>query len=170
MLTVDAALLSEVGIDAPAGTLGLHLFETRRGDVDLRLHWSATTVSDLTCSGEPLSATPGTSFPPFEALCLYGDESVEAWVRSLGLERHQYDLAAGEPAAADYIDHYLGRSPFHAGAADAILGGWHVRWPDDDFYIPLEMRLMLVTLRDAEPFWEAWCSVGGNFSTRQRIT
>jgi hypothetical protein len=35
--------------------------------------------------------------------------------------------------------------------------------------MPLEMRLVLTTKRDAEPFFEIWVSGSLNFSVRERI-
>jgi hypothetical protein len=43
-------------------------------------------------------------------------------------------------------------------------------WPDDDFFMPLEMRLVATTLRDAEPFLEVWLSELGNIRVKSRIT
>ncbi|WP_159260165.1 hypothetical protein [Komagataeibacter xylinus] len=36
------------------------------------------------------------------------------------------------------------------------MGGWHQSWPEDDFYMPLEMRRAVLTLREAEPWYELW--------------
>jgi len=43
-------------------------------------------------------------------------------------------------------------------------------WPDDDFFFPLEMRLLVTTIRDAEPFYEIWLSDIGNIIAKERIT
>jgi hypothetical protein len=38
--------------------------------------------------------------------------------------------------------------------ANRWLGGWHMMWPDDDFYVPPETQPVLWTVRDTEPWIE----------------
>jgi len=113
--------------------------------------------ADLSFTGEPLYATAAQSFPPFAAVCLYGGERVGAWLRELGLARHEYWKAGGDLPEL-YEGEWQKRSPFYERNADVVVGGWHFLWPDDDFYIPLEMQLVALTLRDAEPWFEIWHS------------
>ena len=65
---------------------------------------------------------------------------------------------------------FVRRAPFYEDGADVILGGWHMMWPDDDFFLPREMRLLATTIREAEPFVEIWLSELGNVSVKSRIT
>jgi hypothetical protein len=62
------------------------------------------------------------------------------------------------------------RAPFHATEADAIVGGWHMMRPDDYFFMPLAIRLVLMTKRDADPFFEIWVSGSLNFNVGEWIT
>jgi hypothetical protein len=50
------------------------------------------------------------------------------------------------------------------------VGGWHTTWPDDDFFIPREMRLMLWTFQDSEPYYEVFLSPLLNYIVKDRIT
>ena len=116
-----------------------------RGDV---------SIGDVVCTGVPLFAAGSTSFPPIEALCLFGGPVIEQWLRALGLQRHQYAKLASESTAIRYQEEFVRRSHLHTGDCDVVIGGWHMMWPGDDFYYPLEMRLAILTLREAEPFYE----------------
>ena len=126
--------------------------------------------SDISCTGRRLYAVLGTSFPPFEAVCLYGSDKIGSWLASLGLKRIQYAAASSQAIAKAYDAEFIRRVPFYAGCADVLVGEWHMIWPDDDFFMPLEMRLVATTLRDAEPFLEVWLSELGNIRVKSRIT
>src|SRR5438445_583521 len=52
----------------------------------------------------------------------------------------------------------------------ARIGGWHVLWPDDHFYTPREMRLMVWTFQDSEPWYEVFLSPLRNYIIKSRIT
>jgi hypothetical protein len=169
--TFDPALFAELGLSNSSDPISL--FETKGTDgqdylgVEQR---SFPKFSDISCSGRRLFAAPASSFPPFEAVCLYGGQSVANWLNSLGLERHEYAQASGQEIATKYEAEFVRRALFYSGGADVILGGWHMMWQDDDFFLPREMRLMATTIRDAEPFLEIWLSALGNISVKSRIT
>jgi hypothetical protein len=88
---------------------------------------------------------------------------------SAGLERTDYDRAAALEDGLAYEHHYTERSPLYMTDVVAVLGGWHAMWPDDDSYIPREMRLALWTLWDSEPWIEVFERFP-NFSVRVRTT
>ena len=52
----------------------------------------------------------------------------------------------------------------------AMLGGWHFPMPDDDWHDLVDEQLMVFTLRDSEPWVEAWRTQTGDFTVIQRIT
>jgi hypothetical protein len=60
-------------------------------------------------------------------------------------------------------------SPFYSGSAHAVLGGWHVPWPDGDWDELAERPLLVWTLEDSEPWVEVWAD-GKGFEVKQRIT
>lgn len=171
IITVNAGLLTTVGIPIKSSSVAIFEVETKGGDVGYRVELpDRLEFSDIKCTGTPLYGRHAPSFPPFEAVCLYGGEVVSSWLKSLGLERFEYQAAGGQPEARAYTAEWMDRSPICTGNADVVLGGWHHLWPEDDFYLPLEMRLAILTLRDAEPWYELWRAFGGNLSVRHRIT
>lgn len=170
LLTLDSALVAAAGIPVRANPISLYEVTMSAGP-QLRMAESAAVAFEtLACSGDALFAVPASSFPPLAALCLHGGDVVSGWLASLGLERHQYEAAAAAPMGQDYEDVWLERSAFHRQDCDVIVGGWHQQWPDDDFYVPREMRLVAITLRDAEPWRELWRSEAGNLSARERVS
>jgi hypothetical protein len=169
--TFDPVLFAELGLHRVRHPISL--FTTRRADGSDYSHVegrSSPAFSDISCTGRQLFAVPGASFPPFEAVCLYGGDAVGRWLRSLGLERHQYEEAGAHELAEAYQQEFMRRAPFYAADADVIVGGWHMVWPDDDFFLPREMRLLVTTIRDAEPYLEIWLSARGNIAVKERIT
>jgi hypothetical protein len=171
IITIDPALFADLGLYRRDTPFGVFRHELAKGGVRaLVRHGSLMRFSDINFTGTPLYATEDSSFPPFDAVCLYGSREVEAWLRSHGLQRHQYAEASALPVARAYAAEWPSRHPFYKGSIDAIVGGWHMMWPEDDFYLPLEMRLLLTTIRDAEPFLEIWVSSAGNLSVKSRIT
>ncbi|MDO5642554.1 MAG: hypothetical protein Q4G26_09255 [Paracoccus sp. (in: a-proteobacteria)] len=171
IMTVDARLLGQLGLPAPAPSIGFSEVRLKTGAITFRVHHSGPEIAALECDGLPLYATPATSFPPFAALCLYGGARIADWLAGLGLRRHEYHAAAHVPLAMDYEDAFTARAPISGSGADAVLGGWHQIWPEDDFFLPLEMRLAALTLREAEPWYELWRASGpGNWSVRARMT
>jgi hypothetical protein len=172
IITIDEALLAELRLPSAAP---LSLFEAKHvdGNESYRVERAPSPpFEEISCTGEPLYAVPADSFPPIEAVCLYGSARIREWLRKLGLARHQYSDVFCSPIARQYMDEFTRRAPLYSGKADAIVGGWHVIWPEDDFFMPLEMRLVLTTIRDSEPFFEIWVTDGhiNNYSVRSRIT
>ncbi len=172
VISVDARLLPNLGVPVNFPAFSLFETETKSGHVLYRVtRRDELRLSDFRGECVPLYATKARSFPPIEAVCLYGGEVVSSWLKGHGLNRFQYLDARELPEALEYTDEYMRRCPLYLGNADAILGGWHQSWPVDDFYLPLEMRLALWTLRDAEPWLEAFFSLaGGGLSVRSRTT
>jgi hypothetical protein len=118
----------------------------------------------------PLTAKPATSLPPLEAVLLYGGSGVQEWLSSQGLKPWQYEEVAPE-VRKRYQEHFSPHVPLYAEHPPyARVGGWHVSWPDDDFYIPREMRLMIWTFRDSEPWYEVFLSPLRNYVIKSRIT
>ena len=126
--------------------------------VPIHVEHVRTGTFDRVADATPLSGREALSLPPLEALCLYGGPPVEEWLASAGLERTDYEAAAALDVAREYQAHFHDHCPLYSvsGEVAAVLGGWHLMWPDDDFYIPAEMRLVVWTLWEAEPWIEVF--------------
>jgi hypothetical protein len=169
IVTVSEALLTGIGVQQGPVSLfeweSVNYGQTYRVESDSRLHFKY-----LSFTGEPLYATPEPSFPPFAAVCLYGSGRVAAWLKEQGLTRHDY-WQVTDGLLTQYVAEWTRRSAFCQNAGDLIVGGWHFLWPEDDFYVPPELQLVALTLRDAEPWFEIWYSRPRlGFHARQRIT
>jgi len=157
LVTVSDGLLVQLGIDR-LGPISLFEWVDTAGKPHLRVERDPRIqFNSFTCSGEPLYATESSSFPPFEALCLHGSPAIAAWLASLGLQRHEY-WKVPRDSISEYLAAYQHRFPLFEVSADAIVGGWHIMWPEDDFYMPAEMIQLMLTLRDAEPWYSIWYS------------
>jgi hypothetical protein len=171
IITIDQTLLGELNLPSAAP---LSVFEIKLVDGNERYSVERNPLplfEKISCTGDPLYAVPAESFPPIEAVCLYGSARIGEWLRDLDLARHQYDCIFRLPVVQDYMDADTRLAPFYSGKADAIVGGWHMMWPEDDFFMPLEMRLVLTTIRDAEPYYEIWAAGAvNNLSVKARIT
>jgi hypothetical protein len=170
-ITLDCAWLANHGIRV-RGSLGVYEVDSRRKwpmpiSLDQRpdVPLSRLGIQD----GIPLYGHEAPSFPPFEAVCLYGGSVIDEWLDSLGAERTEYDALVMTELAASYQQEYRKRCPLFRDEYAAVLAGWHTIWPDDEFYIPREMRLLLWTFRDAEPWIEVF-ERAPNFPIRVRIT
>lgn len=155
IVTISQRLLRELDVDS-LGAVGLFEWEDVEGDLHLNVERDPRTEFDaFTCDGDPLFATEATSFPPFEALCLHGSERVAEWLRSFGLERFEY-WKVPRDAIAGYREFYEAQLPLFLDSVDVVVGGWHLLWLEDDYYIPAEMKYLFLTLRDAEPWRSVW--------------
>jgi hypothetical protein len=158
IITVGEALLERLG---EHDTGAMSLFEITdehdetRPIVERSRH---EPLASLSLSGSPLyAASERTSFPPFAALCLYGPPSIGEFLASLGLERHQYWKVPRE-LTKPYDRHHTRDVLKLEEGADVLVGGWHRLWPEDRYYTPLELTYVLLTLRDAEPWYTMWYS------------
>ncbi|MBI2825768.1 MAG: hypothetical protein HYX69_13870 [Planctomycetia bacterium] len=170
-ITFDCAWLARIGIDI-RGSVGIY-------DVARRWNWpkpihvsydpdhplDALIIAD----GTRLYAHEAASFPPIQALCLYGGDAVAAWLRANGWQRTDYDAAEASDLGERYSQEWMNRCPLYSSGWAAALHGWHMRWPEDDFYMPAEMALLLWTFWDAEPWIEVW-KRNHDFRVELRIT
>lgn len=169
-ITFDCDWLSKHGLKFK-GSIGVYDINPHHEWVKpLRIDRIDSPLAKLQVDGTPLFGNETNSFPPIESLCLYGGPVVDDWLKSEGLDRVDYDDAALTKAGEAYQQEFIRRSPLHQSKQPvAILGGWHAFWSDDEFYLPREMRLMLWTFREAEPWIELFERFP-NIHTRLRIT
>lgn len=183
-ITLDTGLFNQVGLhyrNQPyRGTLSV--FENPKWARPFQVFYNPDQIFQTDdFKGQPLSARLIQILPPFEAICLYGGPQIEAWLTSLGRKRLDYSLDDGPddtPAtqtffklANAYGEHYERRAPFHIneGKDIAFIGGWPMSWPDDNFYMPAEVKFLCMTVQSAEPWLEIW-NRGWNFWVTARIT
>jgi hypothetical protein len=170
-LSVEQALFDQLGLKG-RGPLALSMVTT--ADDDERLNHVNVSTGKL---GEiafedsiPLAAKPAISTPPLEAVLLYGGAAVQEWLTAQGLHRWEYSDVS--TAVRDFYREFATpRTPlFNEQPPFARIGGWHLQWSDDYFYIPREMRLMVWTFQDAEPWHEVFLCPLCNYVIKSRIT
>lgn len=129
-----------------------------------------TSFDQVECDGTPLRAVPGSSFPPFQAVCLYGSDAVAEWLRSEGFERHEYEAAALQTDLGDeYCQEFFDLGSYYTHKQDIMVGGWHLMWPSNDFYMPREMRLLVSAKEAGKSVWELWLTGRRNERGREQI-
>lgn len=111
--------------------------------------------------------------PPIEAVFAGGSDSVGEWLKSVGWERmERYNNNFKDAAlVSQYERIWTSEFPlFSDSDVYAVLGGWH--WPcaDDDWHQLLNHQLLVFTIRDSEPWVEAWRTTSGELKVIQRIT
>jgi hypothetical protein len=169
-LTIAAACLPDVGLDARPGCLSVYSDEEdcRTGVVAHDGSMSLTEVS----TGLPLHGRKRMSLPPLDAVFLLGPPAVREWLEANGWtpeEPYNDNFPDRGPAEA-YNRAWMGQNPLYGEGVYAQVGGWHMPWPDGDWYGLLERKLVAWTLEDSEPWVEAWLDADGDFEVIQRMT
>jgi hypothetical protein len=102
-----------------------------------------------------------------------GTEVVGEWIRSNGWDRTERynNNFKDKDLVRDYEEIWFREFPIYFDSdIYAILGGWHFPGPDDDWHDLIDEQLMIVTIRDSEPWVEAWRTRTSQFKVIQRIT
>jgi hypothetical protein len=170
-ISFDCDWLSRHGVRVH-GSIGVYDVDGRCGWVKpIHLDSQPRPLTELRLEGgTPLYGCEMPSFPPVEALCLYGGPAVAEWLAAERLDRSDYDIAATTIIGEAYQEAYRERCPLYLDDQPAaVLGGWHASWPDDEFYLPREMRLALWTFRESEPWVEVF-ERSPNMPVRLRTT
>lgn len=167
LITVDTRNIPGfVELDTPFVTVKTDMTKLRGGEIDF-----ATSLPEN--AGIKLYCYPADVLPPLEVVFALGSESVGAWLNQQGWnrrERYNSNFADRE-VTAPYLDIWKKEFPLYFDSdIYAVLGGWH--WPgqDGDWYDLLDAKLMILTLRDAEPWIEVWRLKSGEFKVIQRTT
>lgn len=171
LLSVDQQLFDELRLPLRR-PLALSIVTTADDDEQIAArHVPSSRLSDTEFEDSlPLTCRPAVSLPPLEAILLYGGPGIQEWLAAQGLQRWQYSDVRREVQEA-YGKHFDPQFPLFAKTPPvARVGGWHTLWPDDDFFLPREMRLLVWTFQDAEPWYEAFLSPLGNIALKSRIT
>jgi hypothetical protein len=166
-LTVDARFISGL---SPSVTGFITVFT---GENDHESGRIAFTPSWPKQSGTPLYASPASVLPPIDAVFARGSHAVESWIISHGWERNErYNYNFKDKAIVDeYEKVWRSEHPlFRDSNIYATLGGWHMTWPDHDWHDLIDKKLLVFTLRDAEPWFEAWQMGSDDFEVILRCT
>lgn len=170
-LTIAGPALADVGIKGLTGCLGIYTNEDdcRSGLVAVNPSLSLPRSFQ---DGVPLFGRKGLSWPPIDAVFLLGPSALHAWLADNGwMPEEPYNENFRDRVLVDVYECVWQREcPLYGGGVHAQLGGWHMPWPDGDWYALMERRLVAWTFQDAEPWVEVWLSVEGTFHVMQRVT
>lgn len=124
--------------------------------------------------GIRLYAHPANVIPPIDAVFASGSEAVGAWLKTNSWERtERYNSNFGN---ADLVKEYeriwFSEHPIFKNDPDvyAFTGGWHLPGQDSDWHELIPAKLLVTTVRDSEPWVEAFQMPDGDFKVIQRIT
>lgn len=123
--------------------------------------------------GTPLYAHPASVLPPIEAVFAQGSDAIGEWIGSHGWDRvTRYNPNfGGHNIAERYLDAWTDEYPLYLTSdIYAVLGGWHMPFADDDWYDLIDQQQMVLTVRDSEPWVEAWRTRTDEFKIIQRIS
>jgi hypothetical protein len=166
-ITVDARQIP----DLPSSVTGyLSVFTNEKdcvsGKVEIASSWPKR-------GGTELYAHAASVLPPLDAVFARGSEAVGSWIRSHGWDRNERynDNFKDADVAREYLRAWQEEfPPYFESDIYAVLGGWH--WPgqDADWHDLIDEQLMVLTIRDSEPWVEAWHTRTSQFKVIQRIT
>jgi hypothetical protein len=124
-------------------------------------------------AGTKLYAHAASVLPPIDAVFARGSQAVGEWMQANGWERtERYNNNFKDAAIVREYERVWQREfPLYSESdIYAVLGGWHWPGPDDDWHELIDEQLMVLTVRDSEPWVEAWRTRTGQFKVIQRIT
>jgi len=137
------------------------------GHVELSTNWQHGT-------GVELYAHPSTMLPPIDAVFLLGSSRIGEWLRENNWTRRKpyNNNFPGRKVVEVYEDVCLQEDfTLHRESnVYAMLGGWHLPWPEGDWYDYLDKQLAIFTIRDSEPWIEVWYTATKEFELKYRIT
>lgn len=125
-------------------------------------------------NGIPLYAHPTSVLPPIDAVFALGSEDVGMWLTANRWERStRYNSNFPDATLVrQYEEVWRTEHPVFKDDPEvyAATGGWHLPGQDNDWHDLLAAKLLVTTLRDSEPWVEAFQLPDGDFKVIQRIT
>jgi hypothetical protein len=124
--------------------------------------------------GIRLYAHPAEVLPPIDAVFALGSDEVGAWLAANNWSRNErYNSNFGnDEIARQYEQLWFSEHPIFKNDPEiyAVTGGWHLPGQDDDWHDLVPAQLLVTTIRDSEPWVEAFLLPHGDFKVCQRIT
>ena len=118
----------------------------------------------------PLYGQSFTCLPPVDAVFLLGSQKIGDFLAEHDWPRDEpYNRNFPNSVPEQYEIQWQESYPLYQSGIDAVLGGWHMFWPDGDWHDLLSETLVAWTLRDCEPWVEIWRH-GDAYTVKQRIT
>ena len=121
-------------------------------------------------SDVPLYSEPYTSLPPVDAVFFCGSDAIGEFLQ-------QHDWPRNEPFNDNFADSIPGEyeriwqdnCPIYRSDLPLMSGGWHMPWPDGDWYEFVDAEQIAWTFLDSEPWVEVF-KLGDGYTVKQRIT
>src|SRR5260370_15566989 len=107
----------------------------------------STALPESATAGVPLFGRKSLSWPPLDAVFLFGPPAVQEWLAANGWgpEEPYNDNFPDRTPVEVYGRAWQRECPLFGNGVFAQLGGWHMPWPDGDWYALLERRLVAWT-------------------------
>ena len=166
-LTIDCRFLP-AGIGPSAGCLSVYTDNNDRYGVAV---YGPSASLSLAQGGQALHAHSTTSLPPLEAVFLRGSPVVSDWLARIGWQP-EWGWNGNFPDAAvahAYHEALRANLPIEGESVYAVLGGWHVPWPDGDWLELLDRPLLVMTLAESEPWVEVF-NLSSEYRVIQRVS
>jgi len=155
--------------DNPRGTFYVSLYTHRdeHGLLDFVDGWPPR-------NGAPLYAHAVNVLPPIDAVFALGSEEVGEWLAFHKWNKNErYNSNFGDAGLVqEYMEIWRSEYPVFETDPDvyAMTGGWHLPGQDRDWHDLIPAKLLIMTIRDSEPWVEAFKLPGGEYKVFQRIT
>jgi hypothetical protein len=123
--------------------------------------------------GTALYASEELVLPPIDAVFARGSDAVGAWLAANDWPRNErYNSNFPDSRIVkEYEREWFKAYPiYRRDDTYAVLGGWHFPCADDDWYELIDEQLMVLPVRDSEPWVEAWRLRNEQFKVIQRIS
>jgi hypothetical protein len=124
--------------------------------------------------GTPLFAHPTSIRPPIDAIFAFGSDKIATWLAELKWERTRRPESYFPEwdVVKEYERLWLSEHPVFNNAPDvyAIAGGWHMPTAWNDWHELAAAKLLLTTVKDSEPWIEAFQLADGDYKVIQRVT
>jgi len=118
----------------------------------------------------PLYGVPYNSLPPVDGVFFKGSNLIDDFLKIYDWPREEpFNDNFPDPVPANYETFWQNSFPIYQKNIVAVIGGWHMPWPDDDWYDLVDHELVIWTMKDSEPWVEVFF-INGKYVVKQRTT